>query len=61
VTARGAAKILDFGLAQVTLEATRALDPSEATKDVGVGPEHSDQSRVCARSFNYSISQFPNF
>ena len=40
VTARGAAKILDFGLAKVTQEATRALDPSEATKDEGVGVEH---------------------
>src|SRR5947209_15011272 len=34
VTPRGA-KILDFGLAKVTQEATRALDPSEATRTQG--------------------------
>jgi eukaryotic-like serine/threonine-protein kinase len=34
VTRRGA-KILDFGLAKVTQEATRALDPSEATRTQG--------------------------
>jgi len=39
VTRRGA-KILDFGLAKVTQESSRALDPSEATKTEGEGPQH---------------------
>jgi len=40
VTARGAAKILDFGLAKVTQESSRALDPSEATKTEGATAQH---------------------
>jgi len=39
VTRRGA-KILDFGLAKVTQEANRALDPSEATKTEGESAHH---------------------
>jgi len=37
VTHRGA-KILDFGLAKVTRDASRALDPSEATRTEGENP-----------------------
>src|SRR5579863_3643477 len=39
VTRRGA-KILDFGLAKVTQETSRALDPSEATKTEGESAHH---------------------
>jgi serine/threonine protein kinase/Flp pilus assembly protein TadD len=35
VTARGATKILDFGLAKVAEDANRALDPSDVTKTEG--------------------------
>ncbi len=40
VTARGAAKILDFGLAKVTAEASPTLDPSDVTKTEGVSAQH---------------------
>lgn len=39
-TRRGAAKILDFGLAKVTLEASRALDPAEVTRTEGESAQH---------------------
>ena len=40
VTLRGAAKMLDFGLAKVVQEASHALDPSEATRTHGESAQH---------------------
>jgi serine/threonine protein kinase/Flp pilus assembly protein TadD len=40
VTRRSTAKILDFGLAKVTQEASLPLDPAEATQTDGESPQH---------------------
>jgi eukaryotic-like serine/threonine-protein kinase len=40
VTRRGTAKILDFGLAKVSQESNRALDPAEVTRTQGASADH---------------------
>jgi serine/threonine protein kinase/Flp pilus assembly protein TadD len=40
VTARGSAKILDFGLAKVSQDSNRVLDPAEVTRTEGTSDQH---------------------
>src|SRR3982075_763564 len=54
VTARGTAKILDFGLAKVTQDGSRVLDPSEATQATAGAGAHlltSPGSALCTVAY----------